>query len=89
MNGLSVGNAGVSGRNAGVRACPTRYVAFRDNDTWWDRSSLACAASVLERHRMLAVATVRCARSTCSTPLPCDNARRQRCGVEAACRRSG
>jgi GT2 family glycosyltransferase len=52
-------NAGAAGRNAGVRACTTPYVAFCDDDTWWDRESLLLAAAALDRHAELAVVTAR------------------------------
>ena len=53
------GNAGASGRNAGVLACRARYVAFCDDDTWWDVASLEHAAAALDRHPSLAVVTAR------------------------------
>jgi GT2 family glycosyltransferase len=34
-----VRNLGAAGRNAGVRAARTPYVAFCDDDTWWARGS--------------------------------------------------
>ncbi|WP_220471794.1 glycosyltransferase family 2 protein [Tomitella gaofuii] len=30
-----------AGRNFGVQAAGTRYVAFADDDSWWDPASLA------------------------------------------------
>jgi GT2 family glycosyltransferase len=53
------GNQGAAGRNAGVLACRTRYVAFCDDDTWWDVASLEHAAAALDRHPSLAVVTAR------------------------------
>jgi GT2 family glycosyltransferase len=52
-------NAGAAGRNAGVRACRARYVAFCDDDTRWDGASLEHAAAALDRHPGLAVVTAR------------------------------
>jgi GT2 family glycosyltransferase len=52
-------NAGAAGRNAGVAACATPYVAFCDDDTWWDRDSLLYAAAAFDRHPDLAVVTAR------------------------------
>lgn len=52
-------NAGAAGRNAGVRACTTPYVAFCDDDTWWLPASLACAADALDAHAQLAAVTAR------------------------------
>jgi GT2 family glycosyltransferase len=52
-------NAGAAGRNAGVRACATPYVAFCDDDTWWLPESIAVAASALDAHPALAAVTAR------------------------------
>lgn len=52
-------NIGAAGRNAGVRACSTRYVAFCDDDTWWLPESIVCAAAVLDAHPELAAVTAR------------------------------
>jgi GT2 family glycosyltransferase len=52
-------NVGAAGRNAGVAACTTPYVAFCDDDTWWLPDSLACAAAALDAHRQLAAVTAR------------------------------
>ena len=52
-------NLGAAGRNAGVRACTTPYVAFCDDDTWWLPESLVRAADVLDRHPTLAAVTAR------------------------------
>ena len=52
-------NAGAAGRNAGVAACTTPFVAFCDDDTWWERDSIARAAAVLDAHPTLAAVTAR------------------------------
>jgi GT2 family glycosyltransferase len=52
-------NAGAAGRNAGVLACRARYIAFCDDDTWWDAATLEHAAAALDRHPGLAVVTAR------------------------------
>lgn len=52
-------NEGAAGRNAGVRAATTPYVALCDDDTWWAPGSLARAASALDAHPDLAVVTAR------------------------------
>lgn len=52
-------NAGAAGRNVAVAAAATPYVAFNDDDTWWEPGSLARAAELLDRHPRLAVATAR------------------------------
>lgn len=52
-------NAGAVGRNIGVSMLDTPYVAFADDDTWWEPGSLARAADVLDAHPRLAVITAR------------------------------
>ena len=50
-------NLGAVGRNVGVAAVTTPYVAFCDDDTWYDAGALSCAADVLDVHPGLAVVT--------------------------------
>ncbi len=58
MTLLSPGrNLGAVGRNLGVAEVSTPYVAFCDDDTWWDPGSLARAADLLDAHPSLAVVT--------------------------------
>ncbi|HYO35802.1 MAG TPA: glycosyltransferase [Geodermatophilus sp.] len=52
-------NLGAVGRNVGVARLSTPYVAFCDDDTWWDPGSLRTAADVLDAHPRLAVVTAR------------------------------
>jgi GT2 family glycosyltransferase len=52
-------NLGAVGRNVGVERLRTPYVAFCDDDTWWQPGSLARAADVLDAHRRLAVLNAR------------------------------
>jgi GT2 family glycosyltransferase len=52
-------NLGAVGRNVGVARLDTPYVAFCDDDTWWEPGSLTLAADTLERHPRLAVVTAR------------------------------
>jgi GT2 family glycosyltransferase len=52
-------NRGAAGRNEGLRALSTRYVAFCDDDTWWAPGALARAAELLDAHPRLAVVTAR------------------------------
>jgi GT2 family glycosyltransferase len=52
-------NAGAVGRNLGVERLDAPYVAFCDDDTWWEPGSLAAAASVLDAHPRLAVVNAR------------------------------
>jgi GT2 family glycosyltransferase len=55
----SVENLGAVGRNLGVARLDTPYVAFCDDDTWWEPGSLRTAADVLDAHPRLAVVTAR------------------------------
>jgi GT2 family glycosyltransferase len=50
-------NLGAVGRNLGVQAVSTPYVAFCDDDTWYDPGALAHAADLLDAHPTLAVVT--------------------------------
>jgi N-acetylglucosaminyl-diphospho-decaprenol L-rhamnosyltransferase len=48
-------NLGSAGRTLGVRAADTPYVAFSDDDSWWEPGALGRAADVLDAHPTLAV----------------------------------
>lgn len=50
-------NAGAAARNLAVDRLAVPYVAFNDDDTWWEAGSLERAADVLDRHREVAVVT--------------------------------
>lgn len=52
-------NLGAVGRNLGVAAAATPYVAFCDDDTWWDPGALARAAELFDAHPRLASVTGR------------------------------
>jgi GT2 family glycosyltransferase len=52
-------NLGAVGRNVGVARVRTPFVAFCDDDTWWEPGSLTRAADVLSAHPRLAVVTAR------------------------------
>ncbi|HSH31555.1 MAG TPA: glycosyltransferase [Candidatus Saccharimonadales bacterium] len=43
-------NLGGAARNVGAAAAATDYVAFSDDDSWWQPGSLKKAASILKRH---------------------------------------
>lgn len=43
-------NLGAAGRNAGVAEVRSPYVAFCDDDTWWEPGALAKAADLLDAH---------------------------------------
>ena len=55
----STENLGAVGRNLGVARVDTPYVAFCDDDTWWDPGSLRTAADTFDAHPRLAVVTAR------------------------------
>jgi GT2 family glycosyltransferase len=55
----SPANLGAVGRNVGVARLATPYVAFCDDDTWWEPGSLRRAADVLDAHPLLGVVTAR------------------------------
>ena len=48
-------NLGSAGRTLGVRAATTPYVAFCDDDSWWEPNALRRAADVLDGFPTLAV----------------------------------
>lgn len=48
-------NAGSAARNAGVAAAGTPYVAFCDDDSWWEPGALGAAADLLDAHPRLAL----------------------------------
>ncbi|MEV4409894.1 glycosyltransferase [Actinoplanes sp. NPDC049598] len=52
-------NKGAVGRNIGIERLSTPYVAFCDDDTWWEPGSLAAAADALDRHPRLALVNAR------------------------------
>jgi GT2 family glycosyltransferase len=52
-------NAGGAGRNVGVRACATPYVALTDDDAWWQPGALRRAADLLDANPRLALIQAR------------------------------
>jgi GT2 family glycosyltransferase len=52
-------NTGALGRNLAVRHARTPYVAFSDDDSWWEPGSLARAADLLDRHPRLGLLAAR------------------------------
>ncbi|HEY7273816.1 MAG TPA: glycosyltransferase [Actinoplanes sp.] len=52
-------NIGAVGRNVGVARLRTPYVAFCDDDTWWEPGSLHRAVDVLDAYPRLAVVNAR------------------------------
>jgi GT2 family glycosyltransferase len=53
------GNLGAVGRNLALRRVTTPYVAFCDDDTWWDPGALTLAADALDAHPDVASVTAR------------------------------
>jgi GT2 family glycosyltransferase len=52
-------NHGAAGRNLGVLACKTAYVAFSDDDTCWEPGALATAVRLLDAATAIAVLSAR------------------------------
>ena len=52
-------NLGAAGRTLGVRRVETPYVAFADDDTWWEPGGLRRAAELFDAHPRLATITGR------------------------------
>jgi GT2 family glycosyltransferase len=52
-------NLGAVGRNVGVAACRTPYIAFCDDDSWWTPESPALAADIFDRHPSVALVAAR------------------------------
>ena len=48
-------NTGAVARTDGVLRCTTPYVAFADDDSWWEPGSLDAAADLLDAHPQVAV----------------------------------
>lgn len=52
-------NQGAVGRNVGVAACHTPYVAFCDDDSWWMPEAPAIGAQLFDRHPSLGLLAAR------------------------------
>jgi GT2 family glycosyltransferase len=52
-------NRGAAARNVGVRAATAPYVAFSDDDSWWQPGALRHAAGVLAAHPRLGLVAAR------------------------------
>ncbi|HEX2893895.1 MAG TPA: glycosyltransferase [Marmoricola sp.] len=52
-------NRGAVARNLGVERSRTPYVAFADDDSWWEPEALGHAADLFDRHPRLAVLAAR------------------------------
>lgn len=60
-------NIGAAGRNAGVQRARTPYIAFCDDDGWWERDGLARAVAAFDRYPRLALVNARIAVGDCET----------------------
>lgn len=56
---LASSNIGAAARNVGVERCRTPYVAFCDDDGWYEPGALDCAAELLDRYPSLALVNAR------------------------------
>lgn len=52
-------NRGSAARNLGVRHAATPYVAFCDDDSWWEPGALSQAVSLLDRHPRVGLVAAR------------------------------
>jgi GT2 family glycosyltransferase len=52
-------NLGAVGRNVGVAHCQTPFVAFCDDDSWWDPQAPSIAETVFDRHPTVALLAAR------------------------------
>ncbi len=52
-------NLGAVGRNVAVDLVPTEFVAFCDDDTWWEPGAIQAAVEALAAHSRLGVVTAR------------------------------
>jgi GT2 family glycosyltransferase len=52
-------NIGAAARNAGVAAVDTPYIAFSDDDTWWEDGSLERAVTLMDAYPDVAVLCAR------------------------------
>ncbi|OBG86720.1 transferase [Mycobacterium sp. NS-7484] len=52
-------NLGAVARNVGVAACRTPYVAFCDDDSWWEPTAPALGAQIFDRYPQTAVLAAR------------------------------
>jgi GT2 family glycosyltransferase len=63
-------NRGAAARNTGVRHARTPYVAFSDDDSWWEPGSLSAAAALLDAHPDLGLLAARILVGPCGRPDP-------------------
>lgn len=63
-------NAGAAARNAGVALAATPYVAFSDDDSWWEPGALARAATALDADPRLGLVAARTLTGPAREPDP-------------------
>ncbi|MBT2478875.1 glycosyltransferase family 2 protein [Streptomyces sp. ISL-94] len=63
-------NLGAVGRNLGVRRARTPYVAFSDDDSWWEPGALGTAERLLDSHPRLGLLAARIAVGPGGVPDP-------------------
>lgn len=63
-------NRGAAARNVGAGEARTPYVAFSDDDSWWEPGALRRAVEVLDRHPNLALVAARVLVGAAARPDP-------------------
>ena len=63
-------NAGAAARNVGVALAATPYVAFSDDDSWWEPGALARAATALDADSRLGLVAARTLTGPAREPDP-------------------
>lgn len=67
-------NLGAVARNIGVQAAGTPYVAFSDDDSWWEPGALRQAVEIFERHPGLGLLAASTVVGSARTPDPINRA---------------
>lgn len=70
-------NQGASARNAGAALASTPYVAFSDDDSWWEPGSLSRAVAALDQHPGLGLIAARTLVDSSREPDPLNPVMRQ------------
>jgi GT2 family glycosyltransferase len=67
-------NRGALARNEGVRSLPHRYIAFSDDDSWWEPGALAEAVRLLDADQRIGLLAARTLVAPYRTPDPLNEA---------------